>query len=258
MNKEVLINDFAIRCFRNTAARDYIHARLAYKHNLMPQFFWSSLHCLEKYSKCILLINRINHFKDKKKKSRIGHEVLFSIDKIKTHSRIDIRLEDQTVKFINRLEEFGARFRYLEVSWFTRGAEIVDLDRAVWEIRRYCQVLNHSIDINGSSKNILKENLERIHREKESKSQTYLNGGLLEKILKDRRDRSRAALIWQNLYFGSRKRNKVEVPSGVQAENAPLFLHPEIIDEISEYVHLPKPVKDGYRELWKKRLLENG
>ena len=48
------VNSFAIRAFRNTADKDYIHARMAYKARLLPQFHWSSLHALEKYAKFLL------------------------------------------------------------------------------------------------------------------------------------------------------------------------------------------------------------
>ena len=47
------VNSFALRAFRDTADRDYIHARMAYRADLFPQFHWSALHALEKYAKCI-------------------------------------------------------------------------------------------------------------------------------------------------------------------------------------------------------------
>lgn len=43
----VLINDFAIRSFRDTADKDYIAARMAYRARLIQPFLWSALHCLE-------------------------------------------------------------------------------------------------------------------------------------------------------------------------------------------------------------------
>lgn len=58
--REALLNDFAKRCFRNMADRDYVHARLAYRSKLVSQFLSSSLHCLEKYAKAILLFNRVD------------------------------------------------------------------------------------------------------------------------------------------------------------------------------------------------------
>ena len=63
MNKEILINVFAIRSFRDVADYDYIAARMAYRAQLVPQFLWSSLQALEKYLKCILLLNRIKSTK---------------------------------------------------------------------------------------------------------------------------------------------------------------------------------------------------
>ena len=36
MDTESLINDFAIRCFRNTADADYLLARAAFRYNLRP------------------------------------------------------------------------------------------------------------------------------------------------------------------------------------------------------------------------------
>ena len=66
----------------------------------------------------------------------IKHEVERSLELI--CKKVDIELSNQTKKFIKRLEEFGARFRYLEVSWFITDCEIAYLDRAVWELRRFC------------------------------------------------------------------------------------------------------------------------
>ena len=53
------INDFAIRAFRDVADRDYLAARLACRADLIPQFLWSAQQAIEKYLKCILLLNRI-------------------------------------------------------------------------------------------------------------------------------------------------------------------------------------------------------
>jgi hypothetical protein len=38
MDKEILLNDFAIRSFREVADYDYITARMAYRSKLVPQF----------------------------------------------------------------------------------------------------------------------------------------------------------------------------------------------------------------------------
>jgi hypothetical protein len=59
MDREILINDFATRSFRDVGDYDYISARMAYRARLYPQFLWSGLQTIEKYLKCILLLNRI-------------------------------------------------------------------------------------------------------------------------------------------------------------------------------------------------------
>jgi len=59
MNLDLLINNFATRSFRDTGDGDYIAARLAYRAQLIPQFLWSSLQAIEKYLKCVLVLNRI-------------------------------------------------------------------------------------------------------------------------------------------------------------------------------------------------------
>lgn len=107
------VNSFALRAFRDTADKDYIHARMAYRADLFPQFHWSALHALEKYAKCIAILTRIS-----KPKKDIKHEVQRSLDLVT--NQVDIQLSEQTKNFIKRLEEFGARFRYLEVSWFIK------------------------------------------------------------------------------------------------------------------------------------------
>lgn len=129
----LLLNDFAIRCFRDTADRDYVSARLAYRHKLVPQFQWSSLHCLEKYAKCILLLNRVPA-------TKTGHEVTSLLETLRREGKFEVPLSPATQKFIARLEP-GAQYRYFEVSYFGEEFDVLRLDRAVWEIRRYCQPL---------------------------------------------------------------------------------------------------------------------
>ena len=53
------LNHFAISCFRDMTDGDYIAARMACRAVLVPQFLRASQHAVEKYLKCILLLNRI-------------------------------------------------------------------------------------------------------------------------------------------------------------------------------------------------------
>jgi hypothetical protein len=237
----ILLNDFAIRSFRNTADQDYIHARLAYKSGLIPQFLWSSLHCLEKYGKCILLLNRIDG-------KNIKHELSKSLKRINNSGILKIELPEESLNFIKRLESC-ARFRYLEVSWYNLEHDIVRLDMTVSIIRRYCQVLNYSIkNLHQEEVSLFEINMKEIKNAELSRSKkTCIFSGVLETILKDKSNLARSALVWKNLYFGTSNRKGVKMKSFWKSENAPLLLHPEILDEVIKYVYLPKDVIEGYK-----------
>jgi HEPN domain-containing protein len=53
------IDDFVIRSFRDLADEDYISARMSFRAALVTPSLWSSHQMVEKYIKCILLLNRI-------------------------------------------------------------------------------------------------------------------------------------------------------------------------------------------------------
>jgi hypothetical protein len=59
MRLDPFINDFAMRSFRDTADEDYIAARMCWRAQLIPPFLWSSLQAMEKYLKCVSVLNRI-------------------------------------------------------------------------------------------------------------------------------------------------------------------------------------------------------
>jgi hypothetical protein len=242
---EVLLNDFAIRSFRDTADRDYIHARLAYRHRLVPQFLWSALHCLEKYAKGILLINRVPA-------KKLRHEVSGAIDLIRDYAKFEVKLSEAVIEFINRLET-GAEFRYFEVSYWNMPYDVIRLDCAVSELRRYCQVLDFEIKSEIGATNLLQPMLQRIEfSSKSAIKDSCITNGLLESILKDKKHPSRKALVWQNLYFSNSSRSKVKLDNFWEAGNAPLYLHPELIDEVLKYVFFPDRVAKSYRQLLAK------
>ena len=121
------------RCevFAKQLTKTTCYARLAYRAKLMPQFLWSSLHCLEKYVKCILVLNRVDA-------RRVKHEITGGLARLSTHGNFQVNLSDRVASFVSRLES-GARFRYYETSYYAEELDLTKLDRAVWEIRRYCQ-----------------------------------------------------------------------------------------------------------------------
>lgn len=251
-SKDALLNDFAIRCFRETADRDYILARLAYRAALIPQFLWSSLQCLEKYSKCILLLNRV-------KGKGVRHEVSEALKRMRESGPFEVPLSQQTKGFIRHLEENGAEYRYFEVSYWNTGHDIVKLDRSVWELRRYCQVLDYEIKTQTDSHSALAANLQRIRDGvTKHKKGTCILGGWLEQVEKNKGHSAREPLLWNNLYFGPSRRRKILIRSGIEAGNSPLYLHPEIIDDVAQYVYIPKPILAMWQSEAKKRKEDPG
>ncbi|MBS0345929.1 MAG: HEPN domain-containing protein [Proteobacteria bacterium] len=247
----ILVNDFAIRSFRETADKDYITARMAYRARLIQPFLWSALHCLEKYVKGILVLNRMDA-------KELGHSVLPGIERMKLHGKFEIELSASTVKFIKGLEEYGAKYRYYEVSYHIEPFDIARLDRAVWELRRYCQPLDFDIvDVNGKTVNLLAHELDRVHRAKAKREKgTCVMGGILETIVEKKDHPAREALIWNNLFFGPSRRQRVKMRPNWEAGNSPFFLHPEIIDEVVKYVHIPKDIAEGVRQFAKQKAAE--
>jgi len=127
---DAAINDFAIRSFRDVADGDYIAARMACRAVLLPQFLWASQQTIEKYLKCILLLNRIPA-------KKVFHDLSVALQTVNNSGKLALDVTDVTRKFIGHIDETG-RFRYLEVSHLGEAAWLVSLDRAVWELRRFC------------------------------------------------------------------------------------------------------------------------
>ena len=89
--------------------------------------------------------------------------------------------------------------------------------------------------------------LEGIERSKNAPPHKFrINGGTLEKILDKKGDAARAPLVWQNGFFGNKRRQIVTMHVRRQGKNSPLALHPEILDEVKEYVYLSKEIIEAY------------
>lgn len=233
--KEILLNDFALRSFRDDADGDYIAARMAYRSKLVPQFLWLSQQAIEKYLKCILVLNRIPA-------KKLQHDLGRALSRVEEGCWFELRLHSESRRFIEYLN--GFRVRYAELSYYVHDYEIVKLDRTVWELRRYCQVIQrHLVNAHGEQCE-----LARIKASEDRPHEFRFFRGFLEKVLTERKHPARAALIWQNFFFGSRRRRKIRLARIAYANNAPLWLHPEILDEVLKYVDISKRVQDAYRE----------
>lgn len=242
---EAHLNSFASRCFRDVADRDYISARMCYRAGLIAQFHWSALQAFEKYYKAILLYNRIVA-------KNVRHDLALA-RKLASSAPFEIELSDSSSKLLDHLDEYG-QFRYLELSYFTHGPKLFELDRAVWEVRRYCRVLNHRVPIRGEDRSMLGLEIERNQRAAGRPPREFtIAGGMLERIVKNKKDPARAPLVWQNAFFGTSTRKGVRVPVHSYSENSPLYLYPEIIEHVREFVFVPKELAKAYGELAKRR-----
>ncbi len=242
MDVNSLIDDFAIRCFRNSADQDYLLARMAFRHDLPQQALWSSLQAIEKYLKCILLLRRID-----------GRSIHHSLDEaLATLARADVplNLTRASKEFIAHVDRFG-ECRYLEISVIVFGGQVVDLDRVVWELRRYCTPDGYGYiekkERGSRLRRILMQDI--VLLEGQIPQKYRLAHGVLEKIIDNGKHPARQALLWQNGFFGRRNRRRVRHRGGFRAVNSPLFNHPEILGKLERYVHLPKKLKEAYKNL---------
>jgi HEPN domain-containing protein len=231
--REALLNNFALCCFRDVADGDYIAARLAYRADLMSQALWGSQQAIEKYIKCILLLRRIEW-------SKPCHSLLKALEKLE--ERFQLRLSSETREFISYVDEYGSD-RYFTFPYYADGLEIAKLDRAVWEIRRYCIPYNCGTSPKGTPIEALDK--KHIEDAESRPPQAYrsLSPGPLDALIAGKRNTlARVALIWNNLYFGSSRRKSVALMQRFQSANSPLALYPEIVADLAKYVHLPKEV----------------
>lgn len=235
------INSFATQSFRDQADRDYIAARLACRSELFPQFLWSSQQSIEKYLKAILLYNRI-------KAPKIGHDIAAAMS-LTTKLPFAIDLSTRSKAFIKHIADCG-EYRYIDIPYHVEGYLLVDLDLAVWELRRYCQVLNvFGKVLPPEEVTLLSRAQDELSRSSiEPRHKFCVHGGLLEKILDDRKHPSRPALIWQNAVYGVRKRSTVRVKHHLHAQNPMLYLYPEMLDELLKFLFIPSRLAKGYKD----------
>lgn len=224
------IDDFAERCFRDMADQDYISARLLYRAKLIPQFYWSGLQALEKYFKAILLFNRI-------KARNISHDLKKAQNKLE-QVPFDLSISDSTQKLIEVFNKYGLS-RYLDNTIIIDGLKLSYFDKAVWEIRRYCR----AVKLTDNPDSIFFDTTIKEISDSEYPSSNQIKGGVLEKIIEDNSNRAREGLIWQNAFYGLRKRKMVRIPVYRKANFSPIDIFQKLIDEVEKYVQIPKSVK---------------
>lgn len=237
------INDFAIRCFRDTGDGDYITARLALKAGLPSQAIWSGLQAIEKYLKCILLLGRVSS-------KGVGHKIAEGLRLVNDRLRYSIVLSDQEQAIFNHLAESEGD-RYLVASLYLCHHELTDLDALVWRLRQYCAVLNVEHYNDRPSQEVLSRNLKRISEQLDGPPEGgYLERGFLEKVLSNANHLAHDGLVWRNAMFGGNQ--PFSSSSGdfnFVALNSPLSLNPQIVKAVDELVHLPRGARKAFEQL---------
>jgi HEPN domain-containing protein len=231
----MLLNDFALRSFRDVADGDYIAARMAYRGELIIQALWASQQALEKYIKAILLLRRI-------KRPKPTHSLKDLMSALESHFRL--QLSGETRAFIELIEAWDVD-RYFIYPYGTDGLELIQLDRAVWEIRRYCITYSRRLSPLGTP--LEEMDIRNIEEAFNRPPQSYRSRvpGFLDQVMNDRKNPSRPALIWKNLYFGANTRTSLRsFKQTMLMHNSTLALHPEILDELRQYIFVPKEAED--------------
>jgi len=228
-----ILNDIAKRSFRDVADNDYITARLCYINRLYPQFIWHSQQAIEKYLKAILLFN-------KQSAKRLGHNLQKSYERIlNSASPLGLNLSEVTLNYLSHLDTWGEN-RYLEKAHFiTPNNSIERLDKAVWEIRRFCRYL-----VNATRPDKLQ--LKAIQEAMPNKPATRIQNGSLEDIITNEKHINHKALMSCNKYFGG---YEGELITPLSAINPTQTLYPEYFEELNKYIQFPEEVVKAFQEI---------
>jgi len=210
------INDYITRSFRDVADDDYVGARALYRVQLDKQFLWSALQAIEKFLKAILLYHRTST-------KGLGHDISSALEKVRSISGLTLKISSSSENFVQRLGTQGVD-RYFERPINTDGLGLLELDKAVWELRKCCQAVRA-----------------------DDTAKAPINGRLEEILSKP--SRARENLIWKNLYFGRYK--KIKFRRRLKWANPSNFIYPEIFPELDKLIQFSKPVRGHFLRLLK-------
>ncbi len=142
-----LVNDLFVR----TADENYITARWCVTNRLYVDFFWLSLHCIEKYLKAIILLHD-----ESSKKYRHNVIKLFTrvcviikpikIDKIQKPELLLTKdwIYNSTIQYLEHLQKFGnPHNRYLTFGYVHLAEDLHMLDQLIFRIRRCIWLFEH-------------------------------------------------------------------------------------------------------------------
>lgn len=248
MELQIVLNTFASEVFRKQADCDYISARANYRMQLRQQFLWSAQQCLEKYLKAILLFNGLSARSyappEGAKEKEFGHNLDALLSEVMKISILEIEIAQKDERFLSYLSSQGTN-RYLSISAYNTSEVMHRLDSLVWNIRRYCQYIpNCGLGCSEVAPGMQKAVICTIANASKSKTphRFKLFNGELEKIIeRSPKDPARKALVWANLWYGSKRRLQVTYSSFSSAEVSPYDREWTNVDwnEIRKYIKPP-------------------
>lgn len=217
MELQIVLNSYASDVFRKQADCDYISARANYRMQLRQQFLWSAHQAVEKYLKATLLFNgRSARFylpAGASKRREFGHDLIALAAEVKNIPIFNLKIEQEDEMFLSYLSRQGGANRYLSKSAYNTADAIHQLDQLVWHIRRYCQyIADRGVGcpeaVPGMQQAIVRSITDPS---KELTPHSFaLSGGELESVMsRNPKDPARKALVWANLFYGSKRRIRV-------------------------------------------------
>lgn len=228
------VNQFAIRCFRDTADGDYIAARLAMKSRLYSQYLTAAEQAVEKYLKCILMLNRHDT-------RQLSHRIGPALDRVRAALSIKMDLTEVEQEVFDNLVDWDFD-RYLVKSYHVKDVHLGGLDLLVWRLRQYCEPLDVVHYADEPSKELLRENVLSIEaRSVREPKAGRLPQGVLEKVLGDKRHPARPGLVWRNLRYNSASRQRTRMSSGWKIVHSPLEMCDDaaVVAEAKRWMKLP-------------------
>ena len=142
-----------------TADQNYAVARFSFLNQLYFDFFWSSVHALEKYYKATLLLNGRTAIGYHHNIEKLHHDVSEICDIIsdlnfeKPNFMPDNKwIDEPLTKFISRINQSGnPNNRYNTYGFSCFSSDIWKLDFLIWNIRRCCRPLNECPFVDGET-----------------------------------------------------------------------------------------------------------
>lgn len=229
------------RDLRDYADRDYIATRVLARNECMEQFGYYMQQTLEKYFKSILLFHHIKSI-----------EAKHSLKKLLNLCSTNIPYFDLSHKstiFLKKIYDLEL-IRYPDFPFTVDTALLFDFDYTVKELRFFADAKSdylfekYSNIKQGRHKKLLKDYISVPNVKRHF-------SGHLEKILKDKSNKfklERSNLVWNNFYFGSRKKGRVKFTSRRISRNNHMFMTLENAKEMAEalkdLMYFPKGLLD--------------